>query len=151
MLEPRVKTLIEDYLQGLLATLADPAKIVWQEEEAATAEINLQGAEHFDGSDQATMYALAHLLEILVKRRLGRDIHLYLDANGCKERRTAELKGLARQLAEEVIRERKRVRLNPMAPYERKAIHEALGEHPEVRTYSEGQGDQRRVIIEPRE
>lgn len=151
MMEPRVQALIEDYLKGLLATAGDSAQLVWQVEGATTAEINLQGTERFDGSDQATMRALSHLLEILVKRRMGRDIHLYLDANGYKQRRTAELKTFAKQLAEEVVRERKRVRLNPMAAYERKAIHEALSDQPEVRTYSEGQGDGRRVVIEPRD
>lgn len=151
MMEPQVKALIEKYLQGLLATVGDKAQLVWQAEGSASAEINLQGTECFDGSDQTTLRALAHLLEILVKRRLGRDVHLYLDANGYKERRIAELKIFAQQLAEEVVRERKRVRLDPMAAYERKAIHEALSDHPEVRTYSEGQGDGRRVVIEPRE
>ncbi|HED04468.1 MAG TPA: hypothetical protein ENI60_06855 [Candidatus Fraserbacteria bacterium] len=150
-MDARVKTLIEDYLQGLLATLEDEAQLIWAAERARSAELNLQGSTRFDGSDQATMRALAYLLEILVKRRLGREVHLYLDANGYKERRCAELKLLAGQLAEEVVRERKRVRLNPMAAYERKAVHEALSGHPEVHTYSEGQGEARRVIIEPRE
>ncbi len=56
---------------------------------------------------------------------------------------------MALQIAEEVMRERKRVRLNPMEPYERRAVHEALQDMPGVRTYSEGSAEERRVIIEP--
>ncbi len=56
---------------------------------------------------------------------------------------------MALKLAEEVRGERKRIRLNPMEPWERKAIHEALSGLASVRTHSEGRGAERRVIIEP--
>lgn len=141
---------VREYLSGLFAIIGGQPQI---EVKAADKKnglwINLKGELLFDGQDQITLKALTHLLEIFIKRKLKENVRIYLDVNGYKEQRKRELSELALKLAEEVVRERKRMRLNPMAAYERKAIHEALSGFKGVRTYSEGRGDERRVIIEP--
>ena len=63
--------------------------------------------------------------------------------------RRAELIRFALAKAEEVQRERKRVRLNPMPSHERRTIHVALASFPGVKTFSIGEGDGRRIVIEP--
>jgi len=143
-----LEKLIKEYLQGILAIIGERAEIMLRQ---GTKEVlvNLSGDISFTGRDQRTMQALSHLLEVFVKRKLNKTQRIYLDVNGYKWQRQEELKKMALVLAEEVKREHKRIRLNPMEAYERKAIHEALSSFEGVKTYSEGMGGERRVIIEP--
>jgi len=67
------------------------------------------------------------------------------------KRRRAELIRFALTKAEEVRRDRKRIRLNPMPAHERRTIHVTLANVPGVQTRSVGEGDERRVLIEPDE
>lgn len=147
-MEPKILQTIEAFLQGLFRIAGETALLQMAESEEGLL-INLQGAQVFVGHNQRALRALEHLVEIYIKRTLGTDVSVLIDADGYRERRKAELKELAFRLAEEAVRERKRIVLDPMEPYERKAIHEALSSFPRVRTYSEGQGEERRVVIEP--
>lgn len=147
-MDPTIKQTIEDFLAGLFRIAGETALLRLAESDEGIL-IDLQGAQVFVGQNQRALRALAHLVEIYIKRTLGSDISVHIDADGYRERRKAELKELAFQLAEEALREHKKIVLDPMEPYERKAIHEALSTFPRVRTYSEGQGEERRVVIEP--
>jgi len=69
--------------------------------------------------------------------------------NGAVKKRRAELIKFALGAAESVRKEHKRIRLNPMPARERRTIHITLTNFPGVKTYSVGDGDERRVVIEP--
>ena len=47
------------------------------------------------------------------------------------------------------MRYRESIELDPMIPSERRIVHMALASHEYVTTHSEGEGDSRRVIVEP--
>ena len=147
-LDPKIKTALEAYLKGLFEVVGEHAHVEIRPGEEEIL-IDLQGASVFEGQDQRALRSLAYLLEIYVRRTMNAEIRVQMDADGYRQYRREELRVMALQIAEEVMRERKRVRLNPMEPYERKAVHEALQEIPGVRTYSEGPNEERRVIIEP--
>jgi len=147
-MDQKILHTIETFLQGLFRIAGETALLRVTESEEGLL-IDLQGAQVFVGQNQRALHSLAHLVEIYVKRTLGTDVSVQLDADNYRERRKAELRALALQLAEEALREHKKIVLDPMEPYERKAVHEALSTLPRVRTYSEGQGEERRVVIEP--
>ncbi|MDW8031523.1 MAG: R3H domain-containing nucleic acid-binding protein [Candidatus Bipolaricaulota bacterium] len=147
-MDPKILQAIEAFLQGLFQIAGETALFQIRPSEEGLY-VDLQGAQVFVGSNQRALRALAHLVEIYIKRTLDMDIAVHIDADGYRERRRAELRALALQWAEEALREHKKIVLDPMEPYERKAIHEALSAFPGVRTYSEGQGEERRVVIEP--
>lgn len=147
-MDPTVQQKIENFLTGLFQVAGETAHLRLTEGEEGLL-IDLQGAQVFVGQNQRALRALAHLVEIYLKRTLGVDVSVQLDADGYRERRRAELRELAFRLAEEAVREQKKIVLDPMEPFERKAIHEALSNFPRVRTYSEGHGEERRVVIEP--
>lgn len=147
-MDPKVIQTIETFLQGLFHIAGETAQLRFTEDEEGLL-IDFQGARVFVGQNQRALRSLAHLVEIHVKRTLKSDVSVQIDADGYRDRRKAELRDMAFQLAEEALRERKRIVLDPMEPYERKAIHEALSQFARVRTHSEGHGDDRRVVIEP--
>lgn len=147
-MDPKILQAIDTFLQGLFRIAGETALLRVTESDEGLL-IDLQGAQVFVGQNQQALRALAHLVEIYIKRTLGVEVSVQMDADGYRERRKAELRELAFRLAEEALREHKKIVLDPMEPYERKAIHEALSTFPNVRTHSEGQGEERRVIIEP--
>ncbi len=147
-MDPKVMQAVEAFLQGLFHIAGETAHLRFTENEEGLL-VDLQGAQVFVGRNQRALRALAHLVEIYVKRTLKSAVSVHIDADGYRDRRKAELRDLAFQLAEEALRERKKIVLAPMEPYERKAIHEALSQFSRVHTHSEGHGDDRRVVIEP--
>jgi len=59
------------------------------------------------------------------------------------------LKDLAENVAEKVLLEKVTLTLQPMSSYERRIIHLALVNRPEVSTESIGYNLERRIIIKP--
>ncbi|MDE5547734.1 MAG: hypothetical protein K2J30_01875, partial [Clostridia bacterium] len=73
-----------------------------------------------------------------------------VDCGNYREEREETLKHVAEKLAAKAVRLGKRMRLEPMNPYERRIIHAALAENEEVTTASEGKEPMRFVVIIPK-
>jgi spoIIIJ-associated protein len=90
-------------------------------------------------------------LEVLVGRiaskRAGAPVHPRLDADGFRAHRKEALEELAQTSAAEVRRTRRSQLLPPLAPWERRLVHLALSEDPELETESEGDGFLKRVEV----
>ena len=93
-------------------------------------------------------------LEVLVGRiaskQLGRPVYPRLDAEGFRAHQKESLEELALRSADEVKRTRRPQLLPPLSPAERRLIHLALAEDPEVETISEGDGFLKRVAVRPK-
>ena len=141
---------VEAYLRELLTILEEEA--TFEVEPTSAPEglyVNLEGSMFSLSEERSVLAALELLLRGAVRRKTGQDIEIVLDANGAVKRRRAELIRFALTKAEEVRRDRKRIRLNAMPAHERRTIHVTLANVPGVRTHSVGDGDERRVMIEP--
>jgi spoIIIJ-associated protein len=73
-----------------------------------------------------------------------------IDAEGYRAHRADQLKNLAMATLERCIREKQPQKLEPMLPSERKIVHLVLADSEHVRTESEGEEPERRVVIHPR-
>jgi spoIIIJ-associated protein len=73
-----------------------------------------------------------------------------IDAEGYRAGRADQLKHLALATLERCVRDRLPQKLEPMLPSERKIVHLALADSESVRTESEGEEPERRVVIFPR-
>ena len=89
------------------------------------------------------------LTRLAVQQRTGQRSRLMLDVDGYRARRRAELSGLAHTTADKVLATGEPVRLAPMNPFERKVVHDAIGTVDGVRSESEGEEPQRRVVVSP--
>ena len=83
----------------------------------------------------------------IASKRLGTPVHPRLDAEGFRAHRKEALEELARNSADEVRRSRRPQLLPPLAPWERRLVHLALSEEPDVETESEGDGFMKRVEV----
>jgi spoIIIJ-associated protein len=93
-------------------------------------------------------------LEVLTGRiaskELARPVYPRLDAEGFRAHQRESLEELALASAEEAKRTRRPQLLPPLSPAERRLIHLALAEDPEVETQSEGDGFLKRVAVRPK-
>jgi spoIIIJ-associated protein len=72
-----------------------------------------------------------------------------LDIGGFRARRREELTELGRRTAESVRDTGTAVRLDPMTPFERKVVHDAVSAVDGVRSGSEGEEPERRIVVHP--
>jgi spoIIIJ-associated protein len=72
-----------------------------------------------------------------------------VDCENYRENREVTLSKLAENLAQKAIRLGKKIKLEPMNPYERRIIHSALSEREGVKTESEGKEPNRYIVVVP--
>lgn len=94
-----------------------------------------------------TLQALQFILNNIVNRKSLIKRRVVLDAGGFREKRRQVLTEMAQRLAEKVKATGRDVALEPMPAHERRIIHIALQDDPDVRTFSRGEGDNRYVLI----
>jgi spoIIIJ-associated protein len=100
------------------------------------------------GKHGQTIDAIQYLANA-VSRASGAEHEIVVDAAGYRARRTASLEGVARRSARQAAASGNAVELDPMTAVERKIVHEALKDDPEVETQSEGTEPNRYVVVVP--
>ncbi len=95
-----------------------------------------------------TLRALEFVVKFIVGRRLESRARLMIDVEGYQERRYQSVSNLAQRVAHRVVTSGRPVNLEPMPPNERRIVHLALADHPDVTTESTGFGDNRQVVIQ---
>jgi spoIIIJ-associated protein len=101
------------------------------------------------GKHGQTIDAIQYLANAVV-RAGGGEHEIIVDAAGYRARRRGTLTGVAERSAKLAAATGNPVELDPMTAVERKIVHEALKEDPEVETRSEGTEPNRYVVVLPR-
>ena len=99
------------------------------------------------GKHGQTLDAIERLLNCIVNKASLVKRRVFVDTEGYRERREERLVEMAHQMAEQVKYTHREVVLAPMSPRDRRIIHVALKEDDVISTYSQGEGDMRRVVI----
>ncbi len=146
------ETVVEHFLVGLLLYL-DPAYTIEVKTEGNRIYVEVLGGDlgRLIGRDGRTLKALEQLVNAVLSKHFGREYRASIDAAGYRKRREDRAVRLAMESLELVLAEGKPVALPPMSPAERRAVHIALKDHPQVYTESQGEGDARHVVIFPKE
>ena len=139
-----------DYLEGLL-DIADLDGDIDIDVEGNRAAVSIVGADlgRLVGPDGATLESLQELTRLAVHRETGVRSRLMLDIGGHRARRREELTALGTRTAEQVREAGEAVRLDPMTPFERKVVHDAVSAIDGVVSESEGEEPQRRIVVRP--
>jgi spoIIIJ-associated protein len=138
-----------DYVEGLL-DVADLDGDIDMDVEGDRALVSVVGAtlQELVGPRGEVLEALQELTRLAVHRQTGVRTRIMLDVGGYRARRRMELTALGRDAAEDVSRTGVSRRLDPMTPFERKIIHDAVAEAG-LRSESEGEEPNRRVVVLP--
>ncbi len=94
-----------------------------------------------------TLASLQLLVNLIVSHQIKHRQRIIIDVEDYRLRREENLRQLAFRIAQQVRQSRRAIPLEAMPPNERRIIHMALSDSKDVMTHSEGEGDQRRVII----
>ncbi len=157
--ENNVVTVAKNILEKLLA-LMDMAGSVETERQATTEEgkeasivLNIKGEELgiLIGRRGQTLASLQHIVRLIVSHQTKSLTPLAIDIEGYRQRRYQALQVLAQRMAAEVKARDTPFTLEPMPAHERRIIHLALANHPDIITQSIGLGEARRVVILPKE
>lgn len=102
------------------------------------------------GSRGKTLEAIQTLIRNLLQSYTKEDLIVNVDCGDYKAHLKYQLEVLATKTAKEVAKTKVPVKLKPMTSYERRIIHNKLSEWRDVYTESEGEGQDRAIVIKPR-
>ena len=142
-------------LMGVSASVAPSTTLLVEGEEGTTDSVTLE----IKGEDLGiligrrgqTLSCLQYIVRLIVGHQMEAWLPITIDVEGYKRRRYDALQALAWRIAEQVKVKRLPFALEPMLAYERRVIHLALADHPDVTTQSSGEGEARKVVILPKE
>ena len=141
-----------DYLERLL-DLLDFDGDIDLDVEAGRAVVSIDGGDDLEklvGPRGSALEALQELTRLAVQQETGVRSRLMLDIAGWRAERREELRDLGKATAEKVVATGEKVRLQPMTPFERKVVHDAVAEIEGVHSESEGEDPRRRVVVFPK-
>ena len=102
------------------------------------------------GRRSETLAAFQYVASLIVGKDTQQFIQLTVDVEGFRERREKQLIQMAKRMADQVTKSGRRQTLEPMPSGERRIIHIALRDHPDVKTESTGDDPYRKVTIIPK-
>jgi len=120
------------------------------DENNVSFNVDTEKPETLIGKNGIILNDIQKILGRIISRETGEKVFVDMDINHYKEKKISYLKESANSLADEVAITKKEKALMPMPSFERRIIHITLSERQDVSTRSEGQGEERRVVIVPR-
>ena len=136
------------FLSGLTERMGVPVAIALQESpEQLRMQMAGEGMSLLIGRRGETLDALQYLTSLNINRGREEYLRVSIDTENYRAKREEALRKLAIRMAGRAKKSGRRVALEPMNPYERRILHSALQDDPDVTTHSEGEEPYRRVII----
>jgi spoIIIJ-associated protein len=137
-----------DFLEDLL-DIADLDGDIDMDVDGDRASVSVVGAlDQLVGRNGEVLEALQELTRLAVYRETGQRSRLMLDVAGHRAARRQSLIRLATEHVDKVKSSGEASRLEPMSPFERKVVHDAVAEAG-LRSESEGDEPRRRVVVLP--
>lgn len=99
------------------------------------------------GKNGRTLQSLNELVKLAVNARFKRRFRILLDINDYKNVKYSRIIRNARIVAKQVQKSKVDVKLDPMTPDERRIVHNALSEFSHIKTESEGDGQNRAIVV----
>lgn len=144
-------TQIADFVQRVVNAMGLELTARLEETDEGT-RINLEGE---DGGVLVRrggegLQALQHVVATTFRKQLGDDNRIVVDCNGFRRDKDAELRQMARFMAEKARSSSVPQEMGPLNPYERRIVHLAIAEDPTVTSESIGDAFMKTVIIATR-
>jgi len=149
-MDPEAFATVEATLTELLSAAGFLVEIRRQPGEEMLFELIGDDVEPLLANKGEGLNGLEVLTGRIAAKKLGRPVYPRLDAEGFRAHQRGSLQELALRSAEEAKRTQRPQLLPPLSPAERRLIHLALAEDPDVETQSEGEGFLKRVAVRPK-
>jgi spoIIIJ-associated protein len=93
------------------------------------------------------LQALQHVVATTFRKQLGDDNRIVIDCNGFRRDKDAEIRQMAKYMAEKARSTGAAQEMGPLNPYERRIVHLAISEEAGVSSESIGDAFMKTVII----
>ena len=141
------------FVQGLIERMGAEGKVLAaQDEECLRLRIDSEQMGMLIGHRGETLDAMQYITGLVINKNRKTEgyTRVTLNTEEYREKREETLRRLARKVASQVRVTGRPRALEPMNPYERRVLHSALQNNPDVTTHSEGEEPNRRVVVTPR-
>lgn len=144
-----VKTITEDLLSRL--DINGVVRIDVDETDAYRVHIETEETGLLIGFHGKTLESFQIILGIIVSKSLGTWARVYVNVGDYREKREEALMLMAQHAAERAIASGRAVELTHLSPAERRVIHLTLSGDDRVTTESTGEGEQRKLVVKPKD
>lgn len=103
------------------------------------------------GKDGRTLNSIQMLLRQAILASSGFNVKVNLDTSGYKAKKQKNLEFQVKKIAKEVLNTKIEAKLDPMNSYERRIVHNLIGEYENLETESFGEAPNRYVVIRYKE
>ncbi|MGI5819993.1 MAG: RNA-binding cell elongation regulator Jag/EloR [Armatimonadota bacterium] len=140
-----------DLLQRMVDLMGLDGEVVIEECTEEEVRLNVEGDDMglLIGRHGATLDAIQLIVAIGANRDVDDGARVIVDAENYRSRHRQVIEGRAMKLAEEAVASGREVVVPNLKAYERRLMHLALKNDPTVETYSEGEGEDRVLVISP--
>jgi spoIIIJ-associated protein len=143
-----VAEVAEEFVSGIIEAMGLAADVSSSiDGDRAVLEIAGERLGVLIGRRGQTLDALQDLARTAVQRRLRARVRLLVDVEGYRARRRQSLAEYAGAMARRAKERGTEIELEPMNSFERKIVHDAVGEVDGASSFSEGDEPERRVIV----
>lgn len=141
-----------EFLLGVLERMGISADIdIKDDTDKTVLEIQTQDTEIVIGRRGVVLDALQHLVNkaVFKEKRDEKQKPLVVDSGGFRDKQVERLRSLAQRMGEKALQTKQIVELQPMTPHDRRIVHMAIAEIPGLSSRSEGEGDDRHILVVP--
>ena len=146
------ENLVAESIREIIEKLQVPATIeVSRQDSIFFVDIDSEDSSLLIGKHGVNLESLQFILAVRIKTLTGDDdFEIYVDVGNWRRRKEEKLKQMALGAAQRVESENEPQAIYNLTNSERRVVHVALADHPAVETISEGEGENRHVIVKPR-
>ena len=121
---------------------------VYSEPFGLLCEVDINDPARYIGKQGEGLTAIQHLIKACFGKKYSPLPQFMIDIGEYKKKQISILKNIAISSSIKVRKTGRTIDLSPMSPFARRIIHLTLKDHPHCKTYSIGEGEQRRVVID---
>ena len=141
---------VDEFMTSLIEEMGFDATVdAYDAGETINVDVATKETGLFIGQKGETIDAIQYLLNVAIYKDHPFSKRIIVDSEGYRQRRVEAIQGMAHRTARRVMREKRSLSLPPMSASERRVVHLFLKENPNVTTLSDGEEEDRRVIVSP--
>ena len=146
------ENLVAESIREIIEKLQVPATIeVSSQDSIFFVDIDSEDSSLLIGKHGVNLESLQFILAVRIKTLTGSDdFEIYVDVGNWRRKKEEKLKQMALDAAQRVESENEPQAIYNLTNSERRVVHVALADHPAVETISEGEGENRHIIVKPR-
>ena len=146
------ENLVAESIREIIERLQVPATIeVSRQDSIFFVDIDSEDSSLLIGRHGVNLESLQFILAVRIKTLTGSDdFEIYVDVGNWRRKKEEKLKQMALDAAQRVETENEPQAIYNLTNSERRVVHVALADHPAVETISEGEGENRHIIVKPR-